>query len=78
MAVKEHCGGKCSTCLRTCSIDQAIPCSPDCENLTTDGKIKVEECLNSGCDEIKSVLDMVGKTDKEVLKKYGSVASYPY
>lgn len=79
MAHNLYCGnGKCSDCGKDCRIDEAIPCSPDCENLTGDGKIKVRECLKSGCDKIRYILDMVGRSDSEILEEYGEITEYPY
>ena len=72
------CGEKCSDCGKFCRLDEVIPCSPDCENLTENGYIKVQKCLESGCDEVRDVLDMEGTTDEEILQKYGPIAKYPY
>lgn len=78
MAHKYHCGGICADCEKGCSLDEMIPCSPDCENLMTDNTILVKECLSSGCDVIKGIFDMVGFSDAEVIERYGEVAAYPY
>lgn len=77
MALKQWCGKECSEC-RGCKLDEMIPCSPDCENLTEDGKIKVKECLKSGCEEVKYVLREEGLSDEELLEKFGDVTDYPY
>ncbi len=77
MALKQWCGKKCSEC-RGCKLDEMIPCSPDCENLTEDGKIKVKACLESGCEEVKYVLSAEDLNDKELLEKFGEIADYPY
>lgn len=74
---KEWCGRVCSDC-SGCRLDERIPCSPDCENLTEDGKIKLKQCLESGCNEPRYIFDMLGKTDSEIIEIYGEVAVYPY
>lgn len=78
MALKEHCGNKCNRCKKPCGLDSKIPCSPDCENLTKDGNIKIRECLKANCDEIRYIFDMVNATDDEFIRKYGEETSYPY
>lgn len=35
MAIRGYCGKKCGEC-SGCSLDEKIPCSPDCKNLTED------------------------------------------
>lgn len=77
MALKQWCGKECSNC-RGCELDKVIPCSPDCENLTEDGKIKIKECLEAGCDEVKYILDAENLSNEEVLEKYGELVDYPY
>lgn len=79
MAHRLYCRKRaCSECKENCYIDGAIPCSPDCENLTEDGKIKVAECLKSGCEEVKYIFDMVNSSDAEIIGEYGEIAEYPY
>lgn len=58
--------GKCSECLEGCSLDEMIPCSPDCENLTGDGKILLKQCLECGCD---AALSVFGYNDRSALKE---------
>ncbi len=77
MALKQWCGKECSEC-KGCKLDEMIPCSPDCENLTEDGKIKVKACLESGCEEVKYVLHEEDLSDEELLAKFGEVTEYPY
>ena len=77
MAITGYCGKKCSQC-SGCSLDERIPCSPDCDNLTGYGKIRIKECLETGCEEVKYIFDMVDKTDEEIIAKYGEIAAYPY
>jgi len=48
MAHKNWCGRHCSDCM--------APCSPDCGNLTEDGQPLTEQCLASGCEEIKYII----------------------
>lgn len=78
MAVKGHCGRKCAECKTSCIIDETIPCSPDCKNLTTDGRINIKRCLEAGCEEVKYIFDMARATNEEILARYGNVAQYPY
>lgn len=77
MAIRGYCGKKCGDC-NGCSLDETIPCSPDCENLTKDGKIHIRECLNSGCEEVKYIFDMVGCSNEDIVEQYGETALYPY
>lgn len=46
--------GKCSECESLCHLDEEIPCSPDCENLTSTGKRIISKCIEAGCDAIIS------------------------
>lgn len=80
MAMKEWCGGNCGMekhC-QNCKIDSRIPCSPNCENLTPERMIKILDCFQSGCDEPKYIFGMPDATNEEVIKRYVSVAPYPY
>lgn len=76
--IKGWCGNPCCDCKTGCNLDNKIPCSPDCENLTKHGKIKIADCLSSGCEEVKYIFGMVGHSDEEVIHEYGSIAPYPY
>jgi hypothetical protein len=76
--IKGWCGKSCSDCKTGCGLDNTIPCSPDCENLTEEGKIIISGCLASGCEEVKYIFDMIGCSDEEVLYEYGDIAPYPY
>lgn len=78
MAHKHYCGKVCAECVKGCELDEMIPCTPDCANLTADNKILVKECLSSGCDTVKAIFDMVGCPDNEVIKRYGEVTDFPY
>lgn len=77
MALKQWCGKECSEC-NGCKLDEMIPCSPDCENLTEDRKIKVKACLEFGCKEVKYVLGAENLSKEELLTKFGEVAKYLY
>ncbi len=45
------CGQACSECRTNCSLDESIPCSPDCEGLNTvTGKPDSEHCKD--CETI--------------------------
>lgn len=50
MAHKGWCGSPCCDCKTSCSVDESIPCSPDCENLNQDGTRNEKNCKKSGCD----------------------------
>lgn len=79
MAIKGYCGGECGCTdkCNTCALDMSIPCSPNCENLTSSGMIKVAKCLEEGCEEVKHIFNALNKTDNEIIKEYGEVALYP-
>lgn len=79
MALTGYCGERaCSDCKTPCRLDESIPCSPDCENLTEEGQILVKKCLESGCEEVKFIFGMEGAADEEVLAAIGESAPYPY
>lgn len=79
MALTGYCKERpCCDCKKPCRLDEAIPCSPDCENLTEDGRILVGKCLQAKCEEVKYIFGMPDAADEEVLKQYGTVAPYPY
>ncbi len=78
MAAKGYCGNFCAKCSVDCYLDGKIPCSPDCKNLTEDGKILVSNCLADSCEEVRYIFDMIGSTDAEIIERYGAVAEYPY
>lgn len=80
MAVKGYCGGNCGEEKRCekCRLDQMIPCSPNCENLTADGKIRIKRCLEEGCEEVKYIFGMPDRSDEEIIQLYGDIAPYPY
>lgn len=80
MAIKGYCGGECGGIGKCnfCKLDMMIPCSPSCDNLTEDGMIKIADCLADGCEEVKYIFDMVGRTNEEVIEEYGEIAPYPY
>ena len=77
MAIMGHCGKECSQC-SGCALDERIPCSPDCENLTKGGLIKIKECFKASCEEVKYIFNMPESTDEEILAKHGEIAAYPY
>lgn len=53
MAHKDWCGKRCAECLHSCSLDESIPCSPDCSNLGLDGNpIDPILCKVVGCDSM--------------------------
>lgn len=48
MAHAQRCKKPCAECAQPCALDESIPCSPDCKNLSTDGIPASEECYE--CD----------------------------
>lgn len=78
MALGEWCGKSCSECENPCALDEMISCSPDCANLTVDGKINIKGCLVAKCETVKYVFDVVGCSDEEILSKFGEMTVYPY
>jgi len=53
MAHIKWCGNPCAECNDPCALDQSMPCSPDCENLTSEGLRDTEKCTQAGCDAIE-------------------------
>lgn len=53
MAHKEWCGKPCCDCSKPCSLDESIPCSPDCNALNPDGTRDINVCLENGCDAVE-------------------------
>ena len=79
MAIKGYCGLKsCCDCSTGCDLDDSIPCSPDCENLTQDGNILIGNCLKAQCEEVKYIFGMPACSDGELMQSYGPIAKYPY
>lgn len=52
MAHKDWCGKPCSECSSPCSLDQSMPCSPDCSEINKDGTRNVNNCVKIACDAI--------------------------
>lgn len=50
MPHKDWCGKPCTECLSPCQLDEMIPCSPDCSELSERGIPGGEFCMN--CDAI--------------------------
>ena len=48
MAHKDWCGRTCAECILPCSLDESLPCSPDCPYLGKNGETKNLECLSCG------------------------------
>ncbi|KNZ70313.1 hypothetical protein Tfer_0873 [Thermincola ferriacetica] len=59
MAHKDWCGEDCSICKTSCGLDEAIPCSPDCDNLGPNGETNSEECQN--CDAFEVIHNFTSK-----------------
>jgi len=80
MSIKKSCSKKCCDCSTSCRLDEEIPCSPDCENLTgsvsTGVKIRVKKCLEERCEEVKHIFG-TNETEK-IIEKYGEITEYPY
>jgi len=41
---KDWCGKPCADCENPCTLDESMPCSPDCEALGENG-----ECISNEC-----------------------------
>lgn len=52
MAHKGWCGKPCVDCITSCALDESIPCSPDCDNLFSNGNRDIAKCNHAGCDAI--------------------------
>ena len=79
MAVEGYCKKcRCADCRTFCRLDESMPCSPDCDNLTEDGKILIEKCLQDKCEEVKYIFNMEDCSDEELLMEYGCINDYPY
>ena len=50
---KEWCGKKCENCRTSCSLDEELYCSPDCEFLSEDGEMNFQTCHD--CDAWKAL-----------------------
>lgn len=78
MALSGWCGGSCGNEKKCadCRLDQSIPCSPNCENLTQDGIINLKKCFADGCEEPKYIFGMPEATAEEIIARYGAIAPY--
>ena len=47
---KDWCGKTCADCAHPCSLDESMPCSPDCEHLGPNGETNCAECQE--CDAL--------------------------
>ena len=80
MIDREWCNhGGCAECTSPCLIDERIPCSPDCSNLTPEGKIVLSNCIEVGCDAFYCLLppEAETKTAEELLILYGKTIDIP-
>lgn len=83
MAHEKWCGKVCLDCKTACSLDERIPCSPDCKNLEGD-KIKLAQCLEDGCEEVGYIFDvqnpenLTENVKAALIAQYGKVGEYPY
>lgn len=53
--IKEWCKKVCADCAHPCSLDERIPCSPDCEFLSLDG---------SRCENPEGACDFFAEVSK--------------
>lgn len=68
----------CSECTNPCKLDESIPCSPDCPNLSDSGQVSIRKCLLYGCDAIFSLIpEIEGMTVGEFMKTYGTLYQIP-
>lgn len=58
MAHMDWCGKPCCECKHRCELDESIPCSPDCENLSIYGEF-THKCAD--CDVYKMWVNMCYK-----------------
>ena len=76
----------CSEC-HGCSLDERIPCSPDCNNLIGN-MINIQGCLSAKCEEIFYIYDIKNlsieissernnKFEEMMILRYGNIAKYP-
>ena len=68
---------KCSECVEGCLLDEIMPCSPDCENLTCDGKILLKQCWECGCDAALSVFGLTDMSELKELLSAEPIIDYP-
>lgn len=61
MAHKDWCGKDCGKCATSCTLDEAMPCGPNCENVNEDGAIQYEKCLQEKCDIVAYWVPCGGK-----------------
>ena len=59
MAHKDWCGSLCADCANPCTLDQSIPCSPDCKFLRADGSRKAKDCKAVECDALISRIAII-------------------
>ena len=68
----------CCDCQHPCRLDESIPCSPDCENLTDDGIVLLAQCIADGCDAVASLLpDFEDMAPETFLVKFGDTYQIP-
>lgn len=55
------CPCRCFECEHACEcgLDSSIPCSPDCVNITRDGKVRIGECMLRQCGAADIVANAV-------------------
>jgi hypothetical protein len=67
---EKWCGEPCGKCKKNCTLDESIPCSPDCKMLDYNGNPKnLRNCLESDCDAIICV-EKIQDAVAEDLKAY--------
>ena len=69
MAHKNWCGLPCADCENICYLDQHIPCSPDCEHLSPEGKMAGIECLHCDTNYYAKILHEAAKKAEEEANK---------
>lgn len=82
MAIDQWCGKSCGECAG-CRLDESMPCSPDCENLSGN-RINMKQCMEDECSEIgyifgaKDPEHLCEAEKKRLLDTYGDTPIYPY
>lgn len=61
MPHQEWCKKPCSDCQSPCSLDQSIPCSPDCPHLNADGTVYMSGCIDARCSNIANYVFCEGR-----------------
>lgn len=72
MAHKKWCGEVCGRCKYGCSLQDSIPCSPDCNLLSKDGSYNIKQCIKVGCGafRFKQAVNTINSIKKDLPEYY--------